>query len=74
MDLVNQAYKTVDDTKRAELIKQAATIEYNEGAYIVYGFDDQVDALAANVMGMVPDFSGLGSCASNARYRLAYIA
>jgi peptide/nickel transport system substrate-binding protein len=74
MDLVNEAYTTVDDAKRNELITQAATIEYNEGGYIVYAFDNQVDAMASTVMGMVPDYSGLGSCASNARYRLAYFA
>ncbi len=72
MNLVKEAYKTVDDAARNDLITQAATIEYNEGAYIVYAFDNQVDAMAPTVMGMVPDYSGLGSCASNARYRLAY--
>jgi len=74
MDLVKEAYKTVDDAARNDLINQASTIEYNEGGYIVYAFDNQVDAMAANVMGMVADFSGLGSAASNARYRLAYFA
>ena len=74
MDLVNEAMKTVDDTKRNELIAAAATIEYNEGAYIIYAFDNQVDAMAATVMGMLPDYSGLGSCASNARYRLGWFA
>ena len=74
MDIVNEAMKTVDDTKRNELIAEAATIEYNEGAYIIYAFDNQVDALAPTVNGMLPDYSGLGSCASNARYRLAWFA
>jgi len=72
MSLVKEAYTTVDDTMRNELISEAATIEYNEGAYIIYAFDNQVDAHSAKVMGMVADYSGLGSCASNARYRLAY--
>jgi len=74
MDLVNEAMKTVDDAKRNELIAEAATIEYNEGAYIIYAFDNQVDAMAATVNGMLPDYSGLGSCASNARYRLGWFA
>ena len=74
LGLVNEAYKTVDDTKRNALITEASTIEYNEGAYIIYGFDNQVDALAPSVNGMLPDYSGLGSCASNARYRLAWFA
>ena len=72
--LVNQAYKTVDDTKRNDLISQAATIEYNEGGYIIYAFDIQTDAHSDKVMGVVPDYSGLGSAAANARYRLAYFA
>jgi peptide/nickel transport system substrate-binding protein len=72
MSLVKEAYTTVDDAKRNELISEAATIEYNEGAYIIYAFDNQVDAHSSKVMGMVSDYSGLGSCASNARYRLAY--
>ena len=60
--LVEQAYATVDDAKRNELITQASTIEYNEGGYIIYAFDKQVDAFTAKVAGAVPDFSGLGSC------------
>ena len=72
MALVNEAYTTVDDAKRNELITQAATIEYNEGGYIVYAFDKQVDAFSPKVAGAVPDFSGLGSAANNARYRLVY--
>jgi peptide/nickel transport system substrate-binding protein len=74
MALVKEAYTTVDDTKRNELISEAATIEYNEGGYVIYAFDNQVDAMSAKVKGMVPDYSGLGSCASNARYRLGYFA
>jgi len=70
--LVEEAYKTVDDAKRNELITQAATIEYNEGGYIIYAFDKQVDAFSKKVAGAVPDFSGLGSAAANARYRLVY--
>ena len=74
MSLVKEAYKTVDDAKRSELITEAATIEYNEGAYIIQAFNNLVDAHAAKVMGMVPDFSGITSSACNGRYRLAYFA
>lgn len=70
--LVEEAFKTVDDAKRNELITEASTIEYNEGGYIIPMFDNQVDMHSAKVAGMVPDFSGLGSAAANARYRLAY--
>ena len=72
MALVNEAYMTVDDTKRNELITEASTIEYDEGGYIIYAFDNQVDAYSPKVAGGVPDFSGLGSAAANARYRLMY--
>jgi peptide/nickel transport system substrate-binding protein len=74
MPLVKEAYKTVDDAKRNELITEAATIEYNEGAYIIQSFLNLVDAHTAKVMGMVPDFSGITSSACNGRYRLAWFA
>jgi len=70
--LVEEAFKTVDDAKRNELITQASTIEYNEGGYIIYAFDKQVDAHSTKVAGVIPDVSGLASAANNARYRLAY--
>ena len=70
--LVEEAYATVDDAKRNELITQASTIEYNEGGYIIYAFDKQVDAFSPKVAGAVPDVTGLGSAANNSRYRLVY--
>ncbi len=72
--IVEQAMATVDETKRNELIAEAATIEHNEGGYIIYMFDNQVDMHSEKVAGAVPDFSGLGSAAANARYRLVYFA
>ncbi len=72
--LVNEAFKTVDDAKRNALITEASTMEYNEGGYIICGFDNQVDAHSSKVTGMIPDYSGLGSAAANARYRLAQLA
>jgi peptide/nickel transport system substrate-binding protein len=72
MDLVNEAYKTVDDAKRNELITEASTMEYNEGGYIVYSFEKIVDAYSPKVEGALPDFSGIGMSASNARYRTIY--
>ena len=73
LKLVEEAFKTVDDAKRNELITQASTIEYNEGGYIIYAFDKQVDAHSTKVAGVIPDVSGLASAANNARYRLAYL-
>jgi peptide/nickel transport system substrate-binding protein len=72
LSLVEEAYRTVDDAKRNELITEASTIEYNEGGYIIYAFDNQVDAFSKKLAGAVPDVSGLGSAAANARYRLVY--
>ncbi|MBU2601083.1 MAG: ABC transporter substrate-binding protein [Actinobacteria bacterium] len=74
VSLVEEAFGTVDDAKRNELIKEAATLEHEEGGYIVYGFDMQVDAHAANVQGAMPDFSGLASAAGGSRYRLVSLA
>ena len=72
MKLVNEAYTTVDEAKRNELITAASTMEYEDGGYIIYAFDNQVDAHSPKIAGGVPDFSGLGSAATNARYRLMY--
>jgi peptide/nickel transport system substrate-binding protein len=74
MELVNEAFTTVDDAKRNELITAASTMEYEDGGYIIYAFDNQVDAHSPKIAGGVPDFSGLGSAATNARYRLMYFA
>jgi peptide/nickel transport system substrate-binding protein len=74
MKIVNEAYQTVDETKRNELIAAAATMEYEDGGYIIHAFDIQVDAYSPKVAGGMPDYSGLGSAAANARYRLMYFA
>ena len=39
--------KTGDTTKRNELIAQAQTIEQNEGGYIVWAFNNQIDAYSS---------------------------
>ena len=61
-DLVNQAAKELDETKRAELLHQAQEIEYNEGGLIIWGFRQQVDGYAAGVQGLEPSkYLPLGS-------------
>ena len=70
--LVEEAYTTVDDTKRNELITEASTIEYNEGGYIIYAFDKQVDAHSMKVAGAVADVLRTRLRGRNARYRLVY--
>jgi peptide/nickel transport system substrate-binding protein len=56
--IVNEAFRTVDETKRNELIAAAETIEYNEGGYIVWSFNNQVDAYSEKITGFKPDKSG----------------
>jgi peptide/nickel transport system substrate-binding protein len=71
--LVQQALKTVDDTARADLIKQAATIEYDTGAYIVYQFNVLLDAYSDKLTGVVEDTWGANS-ACRCRYNLMSFA
>ncbi len=72
--LYKQAYKTVDNAKRNEIVRELATIDYNEGAYIIHCFDNLVDAHTKNVLGAVAGFSGLATSACDGRYRLMSFA
>jgi peptide/nickel transport system substrate-binding protein len=57
--LVQEAFKTADKTKRNELVAAAQKIEYDEGGYIVWAFNDQIDAYSSKLGGVVPDKSGV---------------
>jgi len=46
-------------TKRNQLIAEAQKIEYDTGGYIVWAFNDQIDAYSAKLGGVVPDKSGV---------------
>lgn len=59
LTLIEQARTTVDEAKRADLLRQAQRIEYDSGGYIVWGFPNQVDAYSAKVNGFVPDKGGI---------------
>ena len=72
--LVKEAFKTVDDAKRNELVTEACTIEYNEGGYVIHTFDEQLDAHSNKVMGAVPDVLNYCECACNGNYRTMYYA
>ena len=50
--IVNEAFATVDQTKRNELIGEAATIDYNEGGYIIPTFKNQLDAYSQKLAGL----------------------
>jgi peptide/nickel transport system substrate-binding protein len=56
--LINQARAEVDQSKRDDILKEAETIEYNSGGYIIPYFTNQIDAYSAKVTGFVPPRSG----------------
>ena len=62
--LVKEAFTTVDDAKRNELVAKAQEIEYNEGGYIVWAWRNQVDAYSPKITGLKKDPMGmwLGRC------------
>jgi peptide/nickel transport system substrate-binding protein len=59
VDLIKKARQTLDETKRCDLLKQAQKIEYDSGGYIIWGFNNQVDAYQNNVAGLAPDKTGI---------------
>lgn len=60
-----------DEAARHELIRRAATVEYNEGGCIIHMVDSQVDAYGLKAAGVVPEDPGLALAAGGARCRLA---
>ena len=68
--IVQEAFTTVDETKRNELIGQAQEIEFNEGGYIIWAFRNQVDANSDKIAGVVP--SKLGIPLGNFDFKNAY--
>lgn len=53
--LVQEGFRTVDDAKRNELVREAATIEYNEGGHIIPTFRNLLDAYSDKVVGITTD-------------------
>lgn len=51
--IVKEALRTLDDTKRNELVAEAETIEYNEGGYCIPSFKNQLDAYSNKLAGLV---------------------
>ena len=68
--LVDEAFKTSDETKRNELVKQAMTIEYERGGYIVWQHNVLLDAYSNKLTGVIPDTWGQSACKN--RYNLMY--
>ena len=60
--LVKEAFGTVDDAKRNQLISEASTIEYNEGGYIIWSFNVLKDGYnSSKLAGLVNDVAEASS-------------
>ena len=57
--IVEEAFGTVDEAARNELIGQAQTIEFNEGGMIIWSFRNQVDAYSEKITGIQQDKLGM---------------
>ncbi len=53
--LYRQALGTVDEKKRAAIIKEMQRMEYNDGGLIIWGFKNLTDGYSAKVGGYKPD-------------------
>ncbi len=59
ISLVTEARKTTDAAKRKEILHEAQQIEYETGGYIIWGFNNQIDAYSNDIEGFEPDRSGI---------------
>jgi peptide/nickel transport system substrate-binding protein len=73
LKLYNEAVKTVDDTKRNDLVSQMCRIDYDRGGYIIYQFNIMNDGYSDKLAGVVPDAWG-AEAASKGRFNLMYFA
>ena len=71
--LYNEAVKTVDDTKRNDLVSQMATIDHERGGYIIYQFNVLNDGYSDKLVGVVPDAWG-AEAANRARFNVVSFA
>ncbi|MGI8711922.1 MAG: ABC transporter substrate-binding protein [Solirubrobacteraceae bacterium] len=56
--LINQARAELNAGKRADILHEAESMEYNDGGYIIPYFSNQIDAYSAKVGGFVEAKSG----------------
>jgi peptide/nickel transport system substrate-binding protein len=68
--LVDEAWRTVDDVKRNELITEAATFEHDNGGLILWSFNVLTDGYSDKLGGLVHDV--FQSSAMGFRYHLVY--
>jgi len=73
LKLYNEAVKTVDDTKRNELVSAMAKIDYERGGYIIYQFNVMNDGYSDKLAGVVPDAWG-AEAANKGRFNVMYFA
>jgi peptide/nickel transport system substrate-binding protein len=59
MALIAEARKTTDADRRKEILHEAQEIEYESGGYIIWGFNNQIDAYSDQLTGFEPDRSGI---------------
>jgi peptide/nickel transport system substrate-binding protein len=63
--LFNQASKTLDGKKRTELVHEMQRIQYERGGYVIWSFQNTVDAYSEKLRGIQPVDEtawGLGRC------------
>jgi peptide/nickel transport system substrate-binding protein len=56
--LISQARAQLDKAKRIDILHEAQMLQWNEGGYIVWGFDNLLDAYSAKLSGFTPAKSG----------------
>jgi peptide/nickel transport system substrate-binding protein len=66
--IVDEAFKTVDDAKRNELVAAAQAIEYERGGMIVWQGNILLDAYSNKLTGVIADSWGQSACKN--RYNL----
>jgi len=56
---IDEAYATVDEAKRTEIIRESFKTDYDIGPWDVWSWANMVDSCTTQVQGMVPDASGI---------------
>ena len=72
--LINQAFKTVDDTKRNELVAQAEKIEYERGGYIIWALQHLHRRPQQEARRACSKTTGAPTPPARCRYNLMYFA
>ena len=68
--IIDEAFRTVDDAKRNELVAAAENIEYERGGLLVWQSNILLDAYSNKLGGVIPDSWGQSACKN--RYNLMY--